>query len=77
MDNTIILHEVSNYLLVKFGALSETKMSDNPCCANISLSLQTVSLDSVEFMMCVSIHFDVAFIGLTATRSILLRNGPA
>ena len=54
--------KVANSSLVKFGALPETKNSGNPCCANISLSLQTVSVDVVESMMCVSIHFDVIII---------------
>ena len=75
MDNTNkVLIKVSNSSLVKFGALSETKITGNSCCANISLSLQTVAVDVVKFMMCVSNHFDVT---ATATRSILLRNGPA
>ena len=70
MDNTILPHEASNSSLVKFGALCETKISGNPCCANVSLSLQAVAIDVVEFMMCVSIYFDVAS---SATRNILPR----
>ena len=65
------LTKVSNSSLVKFGALSEIKLSGTPCCANIALSLQTVAVDVVESMMCVSIHFDVASI---ATTNILPRN---
>ena len=68
------LMKVSNSLLVKFGALSETKISGNPCCANISPSLQTVAVDVVQFTMSVSVHFDVAS---SATRNILPRNDPA
>ena len=53
------LRKVSNYSLVKFGALYETKSSASPCCANISLSLQTAAVDVVEFMM-FSMQMDVA-----------------
>ena len=74
MGNTILPHEGLNSSLVKFRALSETTISGNPCCANVSLSLQAVAVDVIQFMMYVSIHFDVAS---TATTNILPRNGPA
>jgi len=45
------LMKILNSSTVKFGALSETNSSSNPCCANMSLSLQTVAVNVAEFMI--------------------------
>ena len=55
------------------------KISGNPCRAHISLSLHTIAVDIVEYMMCVLNYFDVIIIIIKciciAPESIVLLSG--